>query len=351
LTFGNMKAKVIPVRIIDLRSDTVTKPTPAMRAVMAEAEVGDDVYGEDPTVNRLQCMMAEMTGMEAALFASSGTQSNLLGVMSHCERGDEYIVGQQAHTYRFEGGGAAVLGSIQPQPLEFQEDGTLDLEEVTASIKPNDFHFARTRLLCLENTQEGKVIPLDYLQEARTLADRHGLVTHLDGARAFNAAVKLEVPITEITRHFDTVSICLSKGLGAPVGSVLCGSKSVIEKARRWRKVLGGGMRQAGIVAAAGIYALAHHVERLAEDHENAKLLAKGLAQIEELGVDLFRVQTNMIFFTMEPSRLRSLQTYLKERGILISGREKVRLVTHLDVTRGDIRTTIEAFKDHFAKA
>jgi threonine aldolase len=338
------------MKIIDLRSDTVTKPTPAMRATMAEAEVGDDVYGEDPTVNRLQSMIAEMTGMEAALFACSGTQSNLLGVMSHCERGDEYIVGQRAHTYRFEGGGAAVLGSIQPQPLEFQEDGTLDLEEVAASIKPNDFHFARTRLLCLENTQEGKVIPLDYLQQSRALADKHELATHLDGARAFNAAVKLGVPIGEITRHFETVSICLSKGLGAPVGSLLCGPKPIIDKARRWRKVLGGGMRQAGILAAAGIYALTHHVERLAEDHENAKLLAKGLAEIDELGVDPSRVQTNMIFFSMEPSRFKSLQTYLKERRILISGREKVRLVTHLDVTRGDIRITIEAFKDHFAK-
>jgi threonine aldolase len=339
------------MKIIDLRSDTVTKPTPAMRAAMAEAEVGDDVYGEDPTVNRLQSMIAEMTGMEAALFASSGTQSNLLGVMSHCERGDEYIVGQRAHTYRFEGGGAAVLGSIQPQPLEFQEDGTLDLKEVTASIKPNDFHFARTRLLCLENTQEGKVIPLDYLEQARALADKHGLATHLDGARAFNAAVKLGVPIREITRHFETVSICLSKGLGAPVGSLLCGPKPIIDKARRWRKVLGGGMRQAGILAAAGIHALTHHVERLAEDHENAKLLAKGLAQIEELGVDPSRVQTNMVFFAMEQSRFNSLQAYLKERGILISGRERVRLVTHLDLTRGDIRIAIEAFKDHLAKA
>jgi threonine aldolase len=343
--------KVVSMKIIDLRSDTVTKPTPSMRATMAEAEVGDDVYGEDPTVNRLQCMIAEMTGMEAALLACSGTQSNLLGVMSHCERGDEYVVGQQAHTYRFEGGGAAVLGSIQPQPLNFQEDGTLDLEEVAASIKPNDFHFARTRLLCLENTQEGKVIPLDYPRQARTLADKHGLATHLDGARAFNASVKLRVPIREITRHFDTVSICLSKGLGAPVGSVLCGSKALIEKARRWRKVLGGGMRQAGILAAAGIYALTHHVERLAEDHENANLLAKGLAEIDELGLDPSRVQTNMIFFTMEPPRFKSLQAWLKERGILISGREKVRLVTHLDVTRADIRTTIEAFKNHFAKS
>jgi threonine aldolase len=338
------------MKIIDLRSDTVTKPTPAMRAAMAQAEVGDDVYGEDPTVNRLQSMIAEMTGMEAALFASSGTQSNLLGVMSHCERGDEYIVGQRAHTYRFEGGGAAVLGSIQPQPLDFLPDGTLDLGEVAASIKPDDFHFAKTRLLCLENTQEGKVLPLDYIRRAEALARGRGLRIHLDGARAFNAAVKLGVPIRAIAGHFDTVSICLSKGLGAPVGSLLCGSKALIDKGRRWRKVLGGGMRQAGILAAAGIYALTHHVERLAEDHENAAALAEGLAEIDELGLQPSSVQTNMVFFSMEPSRFKSLQSHLREQGILISGREKVRLVTHLDVTRDDIRTAVQSFKEYFAK-
>ena len=336
--------------MIDLRSDTVTRPTPAMRAAMAQAEVGDDVYGEDPTVNRLQSLAADMLGTEAALFATSGTQSNLLGVMSHCERGDEYIVGQHAHTYRFEGGGAAVLASIQPQPIDFQEDGTLDLHEVTQNIKPNDFHFARTRLLCLENTQEGKVLPLDYLAEASALAKQHGLSLHLDGARVFNAAVKLRVPVREITRHFNTISFCLSKGLGAPVGSVLCGSREIVDKARRWRKVLGGGMRQAGILAAAGIHALTHHVDRLAQDHENAGMLAQGLAQITELAVDPSRVQTNMVFFTMEPSRFKALQGYLKERGILISGREKVRLVTHLDVSPEDIGMVVGAFKKHFSR-
>jgi threonine aldolase len=339
-----------PNKLIDLRSDTVTKPTPAMRAAMAQAEVGDDVYGEDPTVNRLQSIAAEMLGTEAALFATSGTQSNLLGVMSHCERGDEYIVGQRAHTYRFEGGGAAVLGSIQPQPIDFQEDGTLDLAEVARNIKPNDFHFARTRLLCLENTQEGKVIPLDYLKRASALAKEHRLSLHLDGARVFNAAVKLNVPVREIAGHFDTVSFCLSKGLGAPVGSVLVGSKEIIEKARRWRKVLGGGMRQAGILAAAGIHALSHHVDRLAEDHNHARMLAEGLAQIKDLGVDPSKVQTNMVFFTLEPSRFKALEAYLKERGILISGRERVRLVTHLDVTTEDVRAVIEAFKDFFSR-
>jgi len=336
------------MKIVDLRSDTVTKPTPAMRAAMAQAEVGDDVYGEDPTVNRLQSLAAEMLGTEAALFTTSGTQSNLLGVMSHCERGDEYIVGQRAHTYRFEGGGAAVLASIQPQPIEFQEDGTLDLAEVARNIKPNDFHFARTRLLCLENTQEGKALPLDYLPKASSLARQQGLSVHLDGARVFNAAVKLNVPVREITCHFDTISFCLSKGLGAPVGSVLCGPRELIDKARRWRKVLGGGMRQAGILAAAGIHALNHHVERLAQDHENAGTLAEGLAQIEELHLDPSKVQTNMVFFALEPARFKSLQASLKQRGILIGGRDKVRLVTHLDVTPEDIGVVIGAFKSYF---
>jgi threonine aldolase len=336
-------------RIIDLRSDTVTKPTAAMREAMGRAEVGDDVYGEDPTVNRLQELAAEMLGKEAALFASSGTQSNLLAVMSHCERGDEYIVGQYAHTYRYEGGGAAVLGSIQPQPLEFQEDGTLDLDEVALAIKPSDFHFARTKLLCLENTQEGKVLPLDYLAMAAALAREHHLSIHLDGARIFNAAVKLGVPVREIAQHFDTVSFCLSKGLGAPVGSLLVGPNEVIDKARRWRKVLGGGMRQAGILAAAGILSLNGHVERLAEDHANAKRLAEGLSEIDELGIDTEKVQTNMIFFTLEKSVFTSLQRDLKTQGILISGRDRVRLVTHLDVTAEDVEVVIKAFKGHFS--
>jgi threonine aldolase len=335
-------------RIIDLRSDTVTKPTAAMRAAMANAEVGDDVYGEDPTVNRLQELAADMFGKEAALFSSSGTQSNLLAVMSHCDRGDEYLVGQYAHTYRYEGGGAAVLGSIQPQPLEFQEDGTLDLDEVARAVKPDDFHFAKTRLLCLENTQEGKVLPLGYLARAANLAKTHNLAIHLDGARVFNAAVKLEVPVHEIARHFDTVSFCLSKGLGAPVGSLLVGSRAVISKARRWRKVLGGGMRQAGVLAAAGMVALTRHVERLAEDHANAKRLAEGLARIPVLGIDPEKVQTNMIFFTLEKSRFAALQQEMKQQGILISGRDRVRLVTHLDVTKDDVEVVIKAFNDHF---
>ena len=244
------------MRTIDLRSDTVTRPTEKMRKIMAGAEVGDDVYGDDPTVNRLEKRAAEMTGFEDAIFATSGTQANLIGIMSHCQRGDEYIVGQLAHTYRYEAGGAAVLGSIQPQPLEFEKDSTLDLKKVEEKIKADDFHFARTRLLCLENTQGGKALPLDYLQKASSFAKSKNLKLHLDGARLFNAVVKQNVEVTEITGCFDSVSICLSKGLGAPVGSLLCGSVEFISEARKWRKMVGGGMRQTGIVAAAGLYAL-----------------------------------------------------------------------------------------------
>jgi threonine aldolase len=336
------------MKTIDLRSDTVTAPTPAMRAAMAQAVVGDDVYGEDPTVNRLESLAADRLGKEAALFVSSGTQSNLVALLSHCERGDEYIVGQQAHTYRWEGGGAAVLGSIQPQPLDFEADGTLDLDKVAKAIKPDDYHFARTRLLCLENTQAGKVLPLDYLEKAAQFARQHSLKLHLDGARVFNAAVRLQVPIHTIARYFDSVSVCLSKGLGAPVGSVLCGSREFIKKARRWRKVVGGGMRQAGMVAAAGIVALENHVDRLVEDHANAQLLAEGLARLEGVEVELATVQTNMVFVRVVREHPAALVEYLRQRGILIGGGELLRLVTHLDVTTEDINTTLAAVKDFF---
>ena len=336
---------------IDLRSDTVTRPTPGMRAVMAAAEVGDDVYGEDPSVNRLEAFTAELLGMEAALFVPSGTQSNLLGVMSHCERGDEYLVGQQAHTYKYEGGGAAVLGSIQPQPLEFEADGTLDLERAARAIKPDDAHFARTRLLCLENTQGGKVLALDYLERADEFARARGLGLHLDGARVFNAAVKLRQPVAEIARHFDTVSVCLSKGLGAPVGSILCGRRDLLDKARRWRKVLGGGMRQAGVLAAAGLYALKHHVERLAEDHDNARALAEGLRGIDGLGVDPAAVQTNMVFVTLPAERAEALRTFLRARNILLGTGNPARLVTHLDVSLADVHALVQAVQEFFASA
>ena len=339
------------MKVIDLRSDTVTKPTPEMRAAMAAADVGDDVYGEDPTVNRLEAMAAATLGKEGALFVCSGTQSNLLALLSHCERGDEYIVGQQGHTYKYEGGGAAVLGSIQPQPLDYEPDGSLDLGRVEAAIKPDDSHFARTRLLCLENTQGGKVLSLDYLRRAREFTRRRGLGLHLDGARIFNAAVHLGVPVMEISKQFDTVSVCLSKGLGAPVGSVLCGSKELIAKARRWRKVVGGGMRQAGLLAAAGIYALQNNVERLARDHENARNLAEGLSRIGEVKVAPGGAQTNMVYVSVEPQRSVAMREFLKERGMLISGQGNIRLVTHLDVDRPDIDRFVSTVREFFAKA
>lgn len=334
--------------MIDLRSDTVTVPGEEMRRIMAAAPVGDDVYGEDPTVNRLEETAAGIMGKEAALFCASGTQSNLTALLSLCGRGDEYIVGQQAHTYRYEGGGAAVFGSIQPQPLECEPDGTLDLDLVDRFIKPDDFHFARTRLLCLENTNGGRVLPMDYLERAGRFSASRGLKMHLDGARIFNAAVRLGIDAGAIAQPFDTVSVCLSKGLGAPVGSVLCGSREMVTRARRWRKILGGGMRQAGILAAAGIYALTRHVDRLADDHENAARLADGLSTIDEIAIDPARVQTNIMFGSAK-SGFESLVPYLKERGIIFPGSNPFRLVTHLNITGKDVETVIETVKAFYA--
>lgn len=328
--------------LIDLRSDTVTQPTAAMREAMMAAELGDDVYGEDPTVNRLEAWLADELGFAAALFVPTGTMSNLLGLMAHCERGDEYIVGQQAHTYKYEGGGAAVLGSIQPQPIDGEADGSLDLAKVEAAIKQDDFHFARTRLLALENTMQGKVLPLDYLAAARELTRRRGLSLHLDGARLYNAAVKLGVPAREITQHFDSVSVCLSKGLGAPVGSVLCGSAALIARARRLRKMVGGGMRQAGVLAAAGLYALQHQVERLAEDHANAARLGERLA---ELGYSVEPVQTNMVYVQLG-ERAGTVKAFMAERGIAVSAVPRLRLVTHLDVGAGQVGQVVQAFTE-----
>ena len=333
---------------IDLRSDTVTRPSSAMLDAMMAAEIGDDVYGEDPTVNALERLSAEMLGKESAIFCTSGTQSNLMGLLAHCQRGDEYIVGQGAHTYLFEGGGAAVLGSIQPQPLQAEKDGTLDLNKVTRLIKPNDYHFARTRLLCLENTHRGIVLPVDYIKEASELALKHQLGFHLDGARIFNAAVKDGIDVKEICIHFDTISCCLSKGLGAPVGSVLCGSREAIAEARKWRKMLGGGMRQAGILAAAGIYALKNNIERLKTDHENAYVLASELNELDEINIDISLVQTNMIFARMDTD-MSQLCHFMENKGILIDNGNPVRLVTHLDISREDISQVISAFKSYFS--
>ncbi|EGF31693.1 Low-specificity L-threonine aldolase [Oxalobacteraceae bacterium IMCC9480] len=332
-----------------MRSDTVTRPGPAMRAAMAAAEVGDDVYGDDPTVNRLQQVTAELFGYEAALFAPSGTQSNLIGLMAHCGRGDEYLVGQEAHTFKYEAGGAAVLGSIQPQPLPQQADGSLALADIANAIKPDDIHFARTRLLALENTIGGRVLSRDYLDAATTLAHQRGLITHLDGARIFNAAVKQGISLQAATAGFDSVSVCLSKGLGAPIGSVLCGSRDVIQRALRWRKMLGGGLRQAGILAAAGLYALEHHVDRLADDHDNASLLAAGLAGIDALTVST--PQTNILYADMAAAHCAPLERHLQEHGILARITPHMRLVTHLDVSREDVTRTVAAFKGYFQVA
>lgn len=329
-------------KAIDLRSDTVTQPCAAMRSAMAQAQVGDDVYGDDPTVNRLQALAAELFGFEGALFAPSGTQTNLIALLTHCGRGDEYIVGQQAHTYKYEGGGAAVLGSIQPQPLAHQSDGSLALEDIAAAIKPDDFHFARSRLLALENTIGGRVLGAGYLRAATDLAHARGLATHLDGARICNAAVQQGISLKEAVWGFDSVSVCLSKGLGAPVGSVLCGKRSFIEQALRWRKMLGGGMRQAGILAAAGIYALEHNVERLAEDHDNARYLAQGLAKIPGLAVQM--PQTNIVYVDVPPAHWQKLAAALQENGIMASVGAPMRLVTHKDVSRQDMTHVIAVF-------
>ncbi len=334
---------------IDFRSDTVTKPGKAMREAMAGAEVGDDVYGEDPTVNRLEEYAAALLGKEAALYASSGTQTNLLALLSHCQRGDEYIVGQLAHTYKYEAGGGAVLGSIQPQPLDLEADGTFDLEKVERAVKPDDYHFARTRLLCLENTHNGMALPLEYLSRAQALAKKQGLKIHLDGARIFNAAVKTGVDAADIAGFADSVSVCLSKGLGAPVGSVLCADSRTINAARRWRKMLGGGMRQAGIIAAAGIFALEHNRERLQQDHDNARVLAEGLSSIETLTVDYVPAQTNMVFVTLPPEAADSLQSSLAKDNVLIPAGRRIRLVTHLDIDRDGVERMIGLMRTFFS--
>ena len=322
--------------IVDLRSDTVTRPSAGMRRAMAEAELGDDVFGDDPTVNRLQARAAEMFAVEEALFFPSGTQSNLAALMSHCARGDEYLVGQEAHTYRFEAGGGAVLGSIQPQPLANRADGTLDLAEVAAAIKPDDPHFARTRLLALENTIGGKAIPRSYLADALQLAKERNLSTHIDGARIFNAAAKLAMPAADLCRGFDSISVCLSKGLGAPAGTLLLGGKDLIKRARRARKILGGAMRQSGVIAAAGLYGLENNVERLAEDHANAERLAQGL---REAGYQVEGPHTNMVFVKVPAG----LTDFLIKKGILVLAGPRLRLVTHLDVDRAAIERTLAA--------
>jgi threonine aldolase len=336
--------------MIDLRSDTVTQPVAAMRAAMMAAPLGDDVFGDDPSVNALQSAVAERLGFEGGLFCATGTQSNLCGLMAHCQRGDEYIVGMEAHTYGWEGGGAAVLGSIQPQPLDNAPDGSLPLERIATAIKPDDPHFARTRLLALENTISGRVLPQGYVSQATALAKNHGLATHLDGARFFNAVIASRLPgetlyVTErrLAAGFDSISLCLSKGLGAPAGAVLVGSAEFIQRARRVRKMLGGAMRQAGVIAAAGSWSLEHHVERLATDHEHAKRLAQAFEGLE--GFRVVPVQTNIVFVECSRDNVQAMLAHLKSHDILATGLYKLRLVTHLDVSREQVERAVQVIQ------
>ena len=332
--------------IVDLRSDTVTRPSSGMREAMMEAELGDDVFGDDPTVNRLQERAAEMFGFEAALLFPSGTQSNLAALMSHCQRGEEVILGTEAHSYRYEAGGLSVLGSIHPQAVSNRADGTLDLNEVESLIKPDDPHFPRTRLLALENTITGRVIPRSYLEQAVALAKKKGLAIHLDGARIFNAATALRTNVKDLCAGFDSVSSCLSKGLGAPAGTVLLGSRDFVQKAKRARKILGGGMRQAGVIAAAGLYALENNVERLRIDHDNAEKLARGL---RELKVDV-QLNTNMVLAKIAPEEAHDLASFMSTKGVLVLPRAPMRLVTHLDVDAAGIERALGGFRSYFGK-
>jgi threonine aldolase len=360
-----------PIKV-DLRSDTVTQPSPAMREAMMAAPLGDDVFGDDPSVNALQDKIAAMLGFEAALFMPTGTQSNLCGLLAHCQRGDEYIVGQNAHTYRYECGGAAVLGSIQPQPLVQDSAGQMALADIAGAIKPDDCHFARTRLLCLENTWNGQRMPMAYLEHATQLARDKGLACHLDGARLFNAAVDQaqrlksngapslmdhgQVAINcdeivrearRITRHFDSVSVCFSKGLGAPVGSALCGSKALITRALRIRKMAGGGMRQSGFLAAAAMYALDHHLVRLADDHQQARRLAQGLQGLP--GLSVRSAQTNIVFVDVPNGQGPALLAHLAQHGVPATGLIGLRFVTHLDVNQAGIDHALACIRQFFS--
>jgi threonine aldolase len=347
------------MRAVDLRSDTVTQPTPAMRDAMISAPLGDDVFGDDPSVNALQDKIAAMLGFEAALFVPTGTQSNLCAILSHCQRGDEYIVGQMQHCYRWEAGGGAVFGSVQPQPIAHQPDGTLAVADIEAAIKPDDPHFARSRMLALENTLGGQVIPMAYIEQATQLAASRGLARHLDGARLFNAAVAqaaqtgkdARTEARRIAQCFDSVSVCFSKGLGAPVGSALCGSKEFIGRARRVRKMAGGAMRQAGVLAAAAAYALDHHVDRLAEDHALARRLAEGLAGVEGLKVEA--PHTNIVFVDLvggARERSAELLKHLQAQGVMATGLYRLRFVTHLDVDAAGVDRAIAAIRSFFGR-
>jgi threonine aldolase len=338
---------------IDLRSDTVTLPTPAMREAMAHAELGDDVYGEDPTVNRLEALAAERVGKAAAVLVPSGTMGNLIGVLSHCGRGDEALLGDQAHIYHYEGGGASVLGGVVLRPVPTMPTGELPLDLLEASVHDSgDPHQAQTRLICLENTHNrcgGVALAPEYMRAVRAFANERGLAVHLDGARVFNAAVALGVDVREITRHVDSVMFCLSKGLSAPVGSMLAGDAAFIQRARRIRKMLGGGMRQAGVIAAAGLIALEQMVDRLAEDHAHARMLAEGLSTFPQIAIDLATVQTDIVIFSLrsETMTAEAFVDALRERGVLIGGMGggRLRAVAHYGISASDIEEALEAVR------
>lgn len=341
------------MQIVDLRSDTVTQPTPEMRARMAQAEVGDDVFGDDPTVNRLQEMAAELLGKEAALFVPSGTMGNLLALLTHCQRGDEAIVGDRSHIYLNEVGGMSALGGIHPCPVRNRDDGTLALDDIRASIRSQDVHHPITRLICLENTQNvcgGVPLSADYTRQVGALAREYGLSLHIDGARIFNAAVAQNVSAKELVAAADSVMFCLSKGLAAPIGSLLVGSRAFIQRARHLRKMLGGGMRQVGIIAAAGIFALENMIGRLGEDHARAKKLADGLRQIQALEVDAGSPSTNMVYFNLAktvPFDTDYVTEKMKEYGVLVSPEDarRFRLVTHYWIDDAGVEQAVEAFR------
>ena len=340
------------MRVVDLRSDTVTHPTPEMRQAMAEAEVGDDVYGEDPTLNRLEAMAAEMLGKEAAMFVASGTMGNLVSILTHAQRGDEIIVGDQTHIFRNEAGGASALGGVSYYTLRNDDRGMLDPDEVERAIRPNNVHFPRTAMVAIENTHNncgGAVLTPEDTKAIADVAHRHELPLHIDGARIFNAAVSLETPVSELVKDADSVTFCLSKGLSVPIGSIVCGSNEFIERADRWRKMVGGGMRQVGIIAAAGIVALESMVDRLAEDHANARKLAEGLSKISGISIDPDSLPTNIVRFDVTARETAEIARKLNERGVKGgSPARSWRFVTHYGITSDDIDYVLDAVESTF---
>lgn len=346
------------MKTIDLRSDTVTLPTQAMREAIFQADLGDDVFEEDPTTNQLEKISAEITGKEAAMMVTSGTMGNLVCILTHCRRGDEIILGDKSHSFLYEAGGVSALGGIHPHTVTNQHDGTIKLEDIISAIRSDNIHFPRTRLICLENTHNhcnGSPLSVEYTQEVATLAHKRSLSVHLDGARIFNAAVALGVDVKDLAGPVDSLSFCLSKGLSAPVGSVICGSRDFIAEARRNRKILGGGMRQCGIIAAAGITALEKMAERLKEDHSNARRLAEGISQIPGLSIDLETIHTNIVYFDIRSEKITAekLIEQLAEKSIKILnlGPARLRAVTHYGITKNDIDLTLDALRKIMKKS